>query len=234
MALAYSLLVAGLGNKIEEFLVPVLEGQGHIVRTAIGRDEVLSKVSQSLDLVLLDLPSIEELPQLAEVRAACSCSLVVVGPARNDKLLVAALEHGADDYVQRPFRTDELLARIRAQLRRRIRATPPRTLFGSLEIDPDARQVSRLGRPLDLSPEEFTLLATLAAQPGFCYPPGFLLEQVWGRSHSGDLQLLTATVARLRSLIEDDPAAPRLLGGEPITGYWLSAPVAEREINARK
>lgn len=231
MAQAYNLLLAGLGRKIDEFLIPVLEGQGYYVRTAVGRDELLNITSRSFDLVLVDLPSAAELPQLAEVRAGCSCALMVIGPARNDKLLVAALEQGADDYVQRPFRTDELLARIRAQLRR-VRATPSQVSFGRLQIDPQARQVIHDGRPLALSPEEYALLATLAAQPGFSHAAGFLLEQIWGRAHAGELALLTATVARLRALIEEKPDAPRLLGGEPSVGYWLAAPVAEREISA--
>ncbi len=231
MAQAYNLLIAGLGRKIEEFLIPVLEGQGYYVRTAIGREELLNVASRSFDLVLVDLPSSDELPQLIEVRAACNSALVIIGPARNDKLLVAALEQGADDYVQRPFRTDELLARIRAQLRR-VRLAPPQVSFGRLQIDPHARQVSRDGQPLTLSPEEYTLLATLAAQPGFSYPAGFLLEQIWGRGHVGELALLTDAVAHLRALIEEEPAAPRLLGGEPSVGYWLAPPVAEREINA--
>lgn len=230
MAQAYNLLVAGLGRKIDEFLIPVLEGQGYHVRTAVGRDELLGVAGCSFELVLVDLPSGDELPLLAELRGACAASLMVIGPARNDKLLVVALEQGADDYVQRPFRTDELLARIRAQLRR-VRAAPALASFGGLRIDPQARQVSRDGQPLELSPHEYALLATLAAQPGFSHPAGFLLEQVWGRGSAAELGLLMSAVARLRGLIEDNPAAPRLLCGEPSVGYWLSAPVAARELS---
>jgi len=233
MALAYSLLVAGLGSRIDDFLIPVLDGQGYDVHSAIGRDQLLAALGRDFDLVLLDLPSPTELPQLAEVRAATACPLLIIGPARSDKLLVAALEQGADDYVQRPFRTDELLARIRAQLRRRLRGPADGASFGRLQINPGARQISRAGEPLDLSPEEFALLATLAAQPGFCHPPAFLLEQIWGSAHRGDVALLAATISRLRALIEDDPSAPRLLGGEPATGYWLSHPGARQELRAR-
>lgn len=122
MALAYTILIGGLGPRIDDFLVPVLLEQGYQVCTAVGSDDLLATLSRTPDLVLLDLPSANELPDFKPVRAACNCALVVVGPARNDRLTVVTLEQGADDYVQRPYRTDELLARIRAQLRRRQRS----------------------------------------------------------------------------------------------------------------
>ncbi|MBX0329280.1 hypothetical protein K2Z83_16520 [Oscillochloris sp. ZM17-4] len=118
MGLAYTILVAGLGSRVEDFLVPVLADQGHIIHTAVGPTAIFATLDTQFDLLLIDLPSEGELGYLRELRDRCGCAMVVFGPARNDRLLVAALEQGADDYVQRPFRTDELLARIRAQLRR--------------------------------------------------------------------------------------------------------------------
>jgi DNA-binding response OmpR family regulator len=118
MDIAYTILVAGLGSRVEDFLVPVLDGQGHVVHTAVGPTATFEALTTPFDLILVDLPSENELSSLRELRDRCGCAVMAFGPARNDRLLVAALEHGADDYVQRPFRTDELLARIRAQLRR--------------------------------------------------------------------------------------------------------------------
>jgi DNA-binding response OmpR family regulator len=118
MDLAHTILIAGLGSRIEDFLVPVLTGQGHTVHTAVGPEDTFAALTTRFDLILVDLPSENELTYLRDLRDRCGCAMVVFGPARNDRLLVAALEQGADDYVQRPFRTDELLARIRAQLRR--------------------------------------------------------------------------------------------------------------------
>ncbi|NTW03662.1 MAG: response regulator transcription factor [Oscillochloris sp.] len=118
MASAYTILLAGLGSRIDDFLVPVLTGQGHIVHTAVGPSAIFAALDVTFDLALVDLPTEKELVYLRELRDRCVCAVVVIGPSRNDRLLVASLEHGADDYVQRPFRTDELMARIRAQLRR--------------------------------------------------------------------------------------------------------------------
>lgn len=232
MALAYSILVAGLGSRVEEFLVPVFASQGYKVQSAIGLSAVLASISHSLDLVLLDVPTAADLDGLAEVRAACTCALMVVGPARNDKLLVAVLEHGADDYVQRPFRTDELLARIRAQLRRRQRGLREPAIFGHFRIDPGARVATLHEAPLDLSPEEFTLLTILAAQPGSRHPAHYLLEQVWGRGQAANTALLLSAIVRLRSLIETNPNSPSLLNGDPSAGYWLDGLGNVREINA--
>lgn len=232
MALAYSILVAGLGTRIDEFLVPVFTSQGYKVQSAIGLKSTLASISHSLDLVLIDVPTADELSGLIDVRAACSCALVVVGPARNDKLLVAVLEQGADDYVQRPFRTDELLARIRAQLRRRQRGLREPAIFGHFRIDPAARVATVHEAPLDLSPEEFTLLTILAAQPGYRHPGHYLIEQVWGRAQTGNSALLERVIARLRSLIELIPSAPSLLHGDLSVGYWIDGMTQLRELRA--
>jgi DNA-binding response OmpR family regulator len=124
MSSSYTILIAGLGSRIEDFLVPVLTGQGHLVRTAVGPAAALAALAEAFDLALVDLPSENELGALRDLRDRCGCAMIVIGPPRNERLLVAALEHGADDYVQRPFRTDELMARVRAQLRRVQRSRP--------------------------------------------------------------------------------------------------------------
>ncbi|MEI7770737.1 MAG: hypothetical protein WCI67_12135 [Chloroflexales bacterium] len=124
MAFSYTVLIASLGSRIEEFLVPVLTGHDYTVRTAVGLAAIFASLDASIDLVLLDLPSEGDLRDLSELRDRCGCAMIVIGPARNNRLLVASLEHGADDYVQRPFRTDELMARVRAQLRRVQRSRP--------------------------------------------------------------------------------------------------------------
>lgn len=231
MPLAFTILIGGLGARTEDYLVPILEGQGYIVRTAAGFPALLDTLSRSLDLVILDLPSDTELADLVTVRAACPCSLIVIGPSRDDRLLVAALELGADDYLQRPFRTDELLARIRAQLRRRERSQGHTLTFGPLTIDLPGRQATHAGLALTLTPEEFALLTTLASRPGFACPARLLIEQVWGNGRRGETQLLTGAVDRLRAMFEPDPHAPRILGGSLSQGYWLGDLTRERELN---
>lgn len=231
MSLAFSILIAGLGTRVEEHLIPILEGHGYIVRKALGLQAILDTLSRSIDLLLLDLPAEDGLGWLTTVRGACTCPMLVIGPARDDRLLVASLERGADDYVQRPFRTDEILARIRAQLRRRERSQGLALTFGPLNIDPHGRQATSNGAPLDLTPEEFALLVTLAARPGFACPATLLIEQVWGQGQHGNLELLDRSIQRLRALVEPDPQAPTILGGDHSHGYWLGGISQERELN---
>jgi DNA-binding response OmpR family regulator len=189
----------------------------------------LETLNHSLDMVLLDLPTEDELAQFGEVRAACPCPILLIGPARNDRLLIAALEQGADDYVQRPFRTAELLARIRAQLRRRGDGSA--LTFGPLSLDPHGRQACRDGAPLDLSAEEYTLLSLLAARPGNIYPTEFIAGQLWGQGRRGEGERLDTVVARLRELIEPDPINPSVLGGDVASGFWLGGASRERHFN---
>jgi DNA-binding response OmpR family regulator len=118
MASAYKILIAGLGSRIDDFLVPILAAQGYIVHTAVGPSDTFAVLSVGFDLLLVDLPSEDEFGYLYDLRNCSGCAMLVIGPARNDRLLVAVIDQGADDYVPRPFRTDELMARIRAQLRR--------------------------------------------------------------------------------------------------------------------
>ncbi len=231
MAIAQTVLIAGLGSRVEAYLVPILGDHGYQVRTAMGVDAVMASISRSIDLVLLDLPGAAELVHLPGVRAACPAALIVIGPGRDDRLLIQALELGADDYVARPFRTTELLARIRAQLRRRQRSQGMVLTFGPLSIDPHSREVYYNGIPLQLSAEEYYLLILLAARPGHVYPADFLAKQIWG-SRRGEPEILHSTVARLRSLIEHDPREPTILGGDGSSGYWLSGALLEaRELN---
>jgi DNA-binding response OmpR family regulator len=233
MPLPYNVLIAGLGPRIEEYLLPTFEAEGYRVTSCVGQGPVLETLNRSLDLVLLDLPGKDELGQLAGIREACPCALVVIGPARDDRLLIGALELGADDYVQRPFRTAELLARVRAQLRRRQRSSGVELHFGPLSLDPHGRYAAIAGAPLDLSVEEFALLALLAARPGHIYPAEFIVGQIWGQGRRDERAPLAAAVARLRALIEPDPARPAILGGDIERGFWLGGAARERQLNGQ-
>lgn len=229
MPLPHSLLLAGLGERVEEYLIPVLEAEGYQVFQCLGWEALLAALSDPVDLVLLDLPDETAFPQFVELRAACTAAMIVIGPARNDRLLIGALEAGADDYVQRPFRTSELLARVRAQLRRR--GDGPSLTFGPLSLDPHGREAHCDGSPLDLSPDEYTLLSVLAARPGNSYPAEFIAGQLWGYGRRAERTRLVALVARLRGLIEPDPVNPSVLGGDPDRGFWLGGVGQERQFN---
>ncbi len=219
-----NLLLANLHDQVDLHLVTSLTDVGYQLALAINSTELREQLDHPHDLLILDLLNMADLPQLHMVRSNYSGALIVLGPARDAQLLVTVLDEGADDYVTRPLRIDELLARIRAQLRRREQSmspTPPRQL-GPLWIDPEQRQVVYTGQPLDLSAEEYTLLSMLAAQPGFACPALLLLERVWGHARRHDIALLNTTVARLRELIELSPNQPTILRGNAMLGFWLN------------
>ncbi|MFQ3662391.1 MAG: response regulator transcription factor [Chloroflexaceae bacterium] len=224
-----SILVSGLGERTHEYLVPRLLQEGYQASLAVGLKHTLELLRSRIDLLLLDLPSADEVIHVPAIRAACSATIIIIGPARNDRLVVSALELGADDYVQRPFRTDELLARIRAQLRRR-NGQMGTLAFGLLSFDLQARQAIRAGQPVELEPQALTLLTLLASRPGYPYPSDVLAERLWGSCDQVSLAHLTATVERLRALIETDPQSPAILGGNIEQGYWLSHMTQARNV----
>ncbi len=216
-----SILISGLGETTHDYLLPRLIQEGYRVSLVIGLQQTLEKLHSRTDLVLLDLPSAEEVIHVPTIRAACSATMIVIGPARNDRLVVSALELGADDYVQRPFRTEELLARIRAQLRRRD-VQSGTLVFGLLSLEPQGRRATHAGKPVELRPEAFTLLTLLANRPGHPYPGPGLAQRLWGSGDQASLARLADTVAYLRTLIELDPRAPVVLCGDIEQGFWLS------------
>lgn len=221
MSSSLHLLLGSLSPGAYDFLVPILNTQNYAVTIVESREAFLSALQLPLDLIILDLPSLEELPLLTEVRAMLTHPIIVIGPHRNDHLLIAALEQGADDFIARPFHTNELLARVRAQLRRR-QINQPRTFqVGKLQMSLQSREALLHGQALDLTANEFDLLMVLAAQPGQPCPPSYLLTQVWGSRFSLDFERLQVTVHNLRQRIEGDPTNPRLLCGDLKRGYWL-------------
>lgn len=232
MRLPFSILVASLSSQGEDHLAHTLEDEGYQVYSSVGVEALRAQLAHPVDLVLLDLISEDELEAFAAARAACQCACIVIGPARSPKLLVAALDRGADDYVARPFRTAELLARVRAHLRRRRPGSSFVLSFGHLSLDPQERQARRDGALLDLTSEEFTLLSLLASRPGNPYPPGFIAGQIWGAGRNSEADQLALMIARLRTLIEADPTNPAILGGDLLHGFWLNDRAHERQLNA--
>jgi two-component system KDP operon response regulator KdpE len=174
-----------------------------------------------LDLGLPDRDGIELVPLIKAMNRA-----VIVLTARDATAeKVAALDLGADDYVVKPFDTDELLARIRTALRHRATGTAPvgPTVVGSIAIDPVAHRVTRRGDEVRLTRKEFALLAELARFPGRVVTHAQLLRTIWGEAHVSDVEYLRVTMRGLRLKLEDDPAAPVLLQNEPGIGYRLRA-----------
>jgi two-component system KDP operon response regulator KdpE len=180
------------------------------------------------DLVILDLmlPGISGLEVCRTLRSMSSVLILVLSARGEERTKVQALDLGADDYLTKPFGIDELLARVRALLRRPIApldATAP-VQVGPLSLDLDAHEARRDGALLDLTPREFEVLAFLMRHANKVVTHRLLLSQVWGPQYETETQYLRVFINRLRRKIEDDPARPRIIVTEPGVGYRLLPP----------
>jgi two-component system KDP operon response regulator KdpE len=177
---------------------------------------------QMPDLVILDLllPGLSGLDVCRALRATSAVPILVLSARGEEQTKVQALDLGADDYLTKPFGMDELLARVRALLRRLGATSTAGTLqIGALAVDLDARQVWRDGRALDLTPREFDVLAFLMRHAGKVVTHRLLLAEVWGPQYKCETQYLRVFINRLRAKIGDDPAHPRYIATEPGVGY---------------
>jgi two-component system response regulator MtrA len=202
---------------IREVTALGLRAAGFEVLTAAdGADGVDRWRRERPDLVLLDvmLPRLDGLEVCRQIRRESTVPIVML-TARGDTIdVVVGLETGADDYVTKPFEMPELVARLRAALRRRGReaATEPQTIdLGPLRIDVDGRTVSRDGQDIALTRTEFDLLVELAQRPGQVRTREILLDRIWGYDFLGDSRLVDVAMGRLRAKVETDPALPELL-----------------------
>lgn len=219
------ILVVDDEPQIRRVLRTTLIAQGYEVFDAkTGEEALLAVRQQRFDLVLLDLnmPGIGGLETCRELRRGFDAAIIMltVRDAERDK--VEALDAGADDYVTKPFGMEELLARIRAALRRL--PAPNDGAGGTIrldgvEIDLAARRVRRGGLEFRLTPKEFDLLQYLLANPKVVIPHTKLLQAVWGPDYGGEVEYLRVFVNQLRKKLEPDPAKPKYLVTEPWVGY---------------
>ena len=161
----------------------------------------------------------------ARLREWTERPIVMLSALDGDALKIAALDMGADDYLRKPFSTGELLARLRAVMRRSARVDDggPVIRFGDIAVDLAARSVRRSGELVHLTPREYALLAELARHAGRLVTHSALLEAVWGPRATRETQYLRVYIAGLRRKLEADPSAPRYLRTEPGVGYRLEA-----------
>jgi DNA-binding response OmpR family regulator len=201
---------------VRDVLVRYLEKDGFRVATAAdGREAVERAASDRPDIVVLDLmlPEIDGFEVFRRIRETSEVPVVMLTAKREEIDRVVGLELGADDYVSKPFSPREVVARIRAVLRRGERGangSPQRPISaGRLRIDRDRREVRRDGEPITLTRKEFDLLDVLASHPGVTFSRTDLLERVWDFAWDGDSSTVTVHVRRLRAKIEDDPSDPK-------------------------
>ena len=215
---------------IRKSLGPLLRSRGYEVDlAATGRDAIDRVRLVPPDLVLLDLglPDMSGLDVCREIRASSSLPIIVLSARVAEPDKVGALDIGADDYVTKPFGPEELLARIRAALRRQPPGEEPaagRVTVGGLVIDLDWRRVVRDGTDIRLTPKEFELLALVARRAGRVLTHQAILKSIWGPNAVNQPEHLWVLMAQLRKKIEPDPAHPRYLVTEPWVGYRLAIP----------
>ena len=220
------ILVVDDDTALAEMIGIVLRTEGfEPVFCADGAAAVDEWRAQRPDLVLLDLmlPGMDGV-QICEIIRQESDVPIIMLTAKSDTVdVVTGLEAGADDYVPKPFKPKELIARVRARLRRGDDAEMPRLRIADLEIDVAGHEVTSDGQQIALTPLEFDLLVALARRPQQVFSREVLLEQVWGYRHAADTRLVNVHVLRLRSKVEKDPDHPEVVVTVRGVGYRAGA-----------
>jgi two-component system KDP operon response regulator KdpE len=204
-----------------------LRGAGYEVDTAETAEQALTQLAVSPpDAVILDLvlPDGRGTDIARELRTWSNVPVIVLSVVGDESEKVAALDAGADDYVTKPFGIDELLARLRAALRRGEPSGEPVVEIGAISVDLEKRSVHVDGKLIQLTPHEFDLLRALARNPGKLMTHSALLREVWGRAYGDESHYLHVYVSQLRRKLEPDPARPRYILTEPGAGYRLVDP----------
>jgi two-component system, OmpR family, response regulator MtrA len=212
---------------LAEMLTIVLRGEGFDTAVVADGTRALPAVRDLRpDLVLLDLmlPGMNGIDVCRAIRAESGVPIVMLTAKSDTVDIVLGLESGADDYVVKPFKPKELVARIRARVRRTESEPAEQLTIGDVDIDVPAHQVTRQGERIALTPLEFDLLVALARKPRQVFTREVLLEQVWGYRHAADTRLVNVHVQRLRSKVEKDPEHPEVVLTVRGVGYKAGPP----------
>ena len=218
-----TILIVDDEPQIRRVMRTTLSSQGYSVIEAKSGEEALEKLrSERADLILLDvnMPGISGLDTCRAIRRTADTPIIMLTVRNTEKDKVQALDAGADDYVVKPFSIEELLARIRAALRRTSSADPVANYVSTdLEIDFERRRVLVQGRPVRLTPKEFELLRHLVTSEGKPLEHRRLLQAVWGPDYGNETEYLRVFINQLRKKIELDPAHPKYIHTDPWVGY---------------
>ncbi|MGH3329112.1 MAG: MtrAB system response regulator MtrA [Streptomycetales bacterium] len=220
-------LIVDDDTALSEMLGIVLRGEGFEAHHVADGDKALAAFRECKpDIVLLDLmlPGKDGIDVCRHIRSESGVPIVMLTAKSDTVDVVVGLESGADDYIVKPFKPKELVARLRARLRRREDPAPETLKIGDLTIDVAGHTVKRDDHAIQLTPLEFDLLVALARKPWQVFTREVLLEQVWGYRHAADTRLVNVHVQRLRSKIEKDPEHPQIVVTIRGVGY-RSGPV---------
>jgi two-component system, OmpR family, KDP operon response regulator KdpE len=222
-----TILVVDDEPQIRRALRTSLEGHGYMVLTAgTGEEAVMGVAEASPDLMFLDLglPDLDGMEVIRRVRSFSEIPVIVLSVRDRQADKVSALDAGADDYVAKPFGMEELLARLRAQLRRALpEEAGPVLRFGDLQVDLARQLVILGGAPVHLTRTEYALLEAFVTNPGKLLTHQWLLRRVWGRGYGEESHYLRVYVRALRRKLGDQAAAPALILTEPGVGYrWIA------------
>jgi two-component system KDP operon response regulator KdpE len=210
--------------QIRRALRTALAGHGYTVETAEDGEQALAVLaSHPADAVILDLvmPGMDGEAVLREIRSWSDIPVIVLSARGQEHDKVHALDSGADDYLTKPFGLDELLARVRAVLRRGVPPQSTTVAFGDVEVDLTGRTILKAGKEVHLTPTEFDLLRALATNAGKVMTHRQLLERTWGGYAAENSQQLRVYINYLRRKLEENPARPKWIVTEPGVGYRL-------------
>jgi len=223
-------LVVDDEQSIRRFLRVTLTSQAYtVIEAASGQEALSDATTQKPDIVILDLglPDIDGVEVTRLLRQWTQIPIIILSVRGSERDKIAALDAGADDYLTKPFGVGELLARLRAALRRAAQTTSePVFTSGSLKVDLARRLVSVSGREVQLTPTEYELLRVLVTHAGKVLTHHHLLREVWGTEYGEEFHMLHVNISNLRRKIEPDPARPQFIITEPGVGYCLRTDVA--------
>lgn len=212
-------------KQIRRFLRMALEGEGMVVsECANGANGLVEARLNQPDLIILDLglPDMDGVEVIRQLREWAEVPIVILSARHEELMKVAALDEGADDYLTKPFGNQELVARIRAHLRKRSRGTTMQEFqFGEVRVDFELRRVTRAGHLVHLTPIEFKLLTVMILGSGKVLTHTYLLRQVWGIGHAERNHYLRIHMGHLRQKLEENPARPAHIVTETGVGYRL-------------
>ena len=220
------ILVVEDERTIADILVFNLEREGYeAIAAGDGPAGLKSALEDEPDLILLDvmLPGMDGFEVLRRVREKSQVPVIMLTAREEETDKVEALDMGADDYITKPFSMRELMARVKANMRRTVppEAEPPAAAVeGRLMISPEQNTVYKNGRPLDLSVREYDILSFLSSTPGRVVTREELMEKVWGYEYYGDLRAVDVAIRRLREKVEDEPAQPKYIITKHGMGYY--------------